>query len=55
MEKGYALTVARYLDDDEHLLPQPSIRLIVTTMLSKDEMTQVAEMLNDAFESQSIY
>ncbi|CAG2121421.1 unnamed protein product, partial [Medioppia subpectinata] len=50
-ERGYALTVARYLDDSEHLLPKPSIRLIVNAILNDQEMKESAEMISQSFES----
>jgi hypothetical protein len=49
-ERGYALTVARYLDDNEHLLPLPSIRLIVSAILTNEEMKQSADIVSQSFE-----
>ncbi|CAG2166924.1 unnamed protein product [Oppiella nova] len=50
-ERGYALTVARYLEESEHLLPEPSIRLIVNALLSDEEMRQSAQLITQSFES----
>lgn len=47
-EKGFALAVARYLDA-EHCPPTPSIRLIVSVKLSKSEVTDSIEMLENTF------
>ena len=43
-EKGVALTVASYLDNEAHP-PQPSIRLAVQTNLSHMEMMQIINVL----------
>ncbi|XP_054162539.1 serine palmitoyltransferase 1-like [Oppia nitens] len=49
-ERGYALTVSRYLDQSEHLLPEPSIRLIVNAILTEQEMKASALMIGQSFE-----
>ena len=42
--------MARYLDDNEHLLPQPSIRLIVNALLTQQEMQESVKVLMEGFE-----
>jgi serine palmitoyltransferase len=51
--KGIAITMARYLDNEEHLCPNPSIRLIVSASLTKEEMESVATVLEEAFDKWS--
>ncbi|XP_054706299.1 serine palmitoyltransferase 1-like [Uloborus diversus] len=48
MAKGVALTVARYLDAEEHKLPPPSIRLITTAILKKEDLDLIASVLQEA-------
>jgi serine palmitoyltransferase len=50
-ERQLALTVARYLDKEEAFLPKPSIRLIVNTMLSEQDMDGAIKIIKDAFEN----
>ncbi|XP_013772766.1 serine palmitoyltransferase 1-like [Limulus polyphemus] len=44
-EEGVALTVARYIDEEEHLVPPPSIRLIVSAILDEEEISSVVSLL----------
>ncbi|KFM70927.1 Serine palmitoyltransferase 1, partial [Stegodyphus mimosarum] len=48
MDQGVALTVARYLDHEEHNLPPPSIRLIVTALLKEEDMNLIISVLQEA-------
>lgn len=48
MKEGVAFTVAQYLDSEEHKLPPPSIRLIVTSLLTEEDMDRIATVLKDA-------
>ncbi|XP_048256034.1 serine palmitoyltransferase 1-like [Haliotis rufescens] len=40
-QQGVALTLARYLEKEEHVLPYPSIRVSVNCKLEKDEIDRV--------------
>lgn len=48
IEHGVAIVVARYLDDQEHLLPPPSIRATVNVMLTKDDLQKIATTILEA-------
>ena len=37
-EAGVAIIVARYLDNEEHKVPPPSIRIAVSSELTKSEI-----------------
>ncbi|KAG8181200.1 hypothetical protein JTE90_013170 [Oedothorax gibbosus] len=47
-KENVALTIAQYLDIEEHKLPPPSIRLIVTALLTEEDMDRIATVLNKA-------
>ncbi|XP_041356740.1 serine palmitoyltransferase 1-like isoform X2 [Gigantopelta aegis] len=49
MSEGVAVTLARYLDNEEHLLPQPSIRISVNSKLSREDIDRVVNILNTNF------
>lgn len=49
MTQGLALTPARYLDAEEVVPPPPSIRLIVTAALTKEDINKIISVLQDAF------
>lgn len=51
MKEGLALTAARYLDSEEHKLPPPSIRLIVTSLLTPEDINKIASVLQEACKS----
>lgn len=46
-----AITVARYLDDQEYKSPEPSIRLTVNSALTTSDMDTVVQLLSSAFDS----
>ncbi|XP_042912322.2 serine palmitoyltransferase 1 [Parasteatoda tepidariorum] len=48
MDKGVALTLAKYLDAEEHKVPQPSIRLIVTAILNEEDINLIISVLSEA-------
>lgn len=48
MGKGIALTLARYLDKEEHQLPPPSIRVSVNCRLTENEINRVVDVLSNA-------
>jgi serine palmitoyltransferase len=49
-ENKVAVTLARYLNEEEHKLPVPSIRISVNNSLSEDEIENVCTTLGDAFQ-----
>ncbi|UXI21935.1 Nidogen-2 [Sarcoptes scabiei] len=49
-EEGYALTLARYLIQHEHKLPEPSIRLTVSASLTSIEIELFVQKLIEAFQ-----
>lgn len=51
MKEGVALTPARYLDAEEHKLPPPSIRLIVSSALTPEDITKITTVLKEACQS----
>jgi len=51
MTSGVALTIARYLETDEHNLMPPSIRLTVNNELTDDEIKRAYEVISGAFNS----
>jgi serine palmitoyltransferase len=50
LENGLAITVARYLDNEERVLPEPSIRLAVNVDLSESEIDTAVRTLTTAVE-----
>ncbi|KAH0510096.1 Serine palmitoyltransferase 1 [Microtus ochrogaster] len=48
MNKGIALTQARYLDKDEKCLPPPSIRVVVTVEQTEEELERAASTIREA-------
>ncbi|XP_005099579.1 serine palmitoyltransferase 1 [Aplysia californica] len=50
MSSGVALTVARYLEPEEHSLMPPSIRLTVNCELTDTEIDTVIRVLSESFE-----
>ncbi|XP_074598938.1 serine palmitoyltransferase subunit I [Brevipalpus obovatus] len=52
LERGYALTVARYLKEEIRPI-QPSIRLIVNVRLEPTEIDDIVTMLKEAFDKLS--
>ncbi|KAL8570676.1 hypothetical protein ACOMHN_039111 [Nucella lapillus] len=51
VNQGVAITMARYLDKEEHLLPQPSIRLAVSAHLSTEEIDKSMSIIKTAFDT----
>jgi serine palmitoyltransferase len=49
MNDGVALTVARYLETEEHNLMPPSIRLTVNCELKDSEINRVVQVISDSF------
>lgn len=47
-ELGVAITVARYLECEEHIVPKPSIRLSVNSNLTDEEIDSSMELLGKA-------
>lgn len=50
-KEGIALTVSRYLEDQEFFPPEPSIRLTVSVSLTKDEILSAVDVVVDAFKA----
>ncbi|XP_032520382.2 serine palmitoyltransferase 1 [Danaus plexippus] len=50
MEKGIAMTTAAYLKDQEVKCPEPSIRLASNRKLTDDNIKQICELLDEAYE-----
>ncbi|KAL2100238.1 hypothetical protein ACEWY4_004632 [Coilia grayii] len=48
LDRGIALTQARYLDKEEKFLPPPSIRVVVTVEQSSEEMEKAASCIREA-------
>ncbi|XP_027195249.2 serine palmitoyltransferase subunit I [Dermatophagoides pteronyssinus] len=48
--RGYGLTVARYLEHAEYKLQNPSIRLIINSLLTGQELESISIMLIETFE-----
>ncbi|KAG5272676.1 hypothetical protein AALO_G00168140 [Alosa alosa] len=48
LDRGIALTQARYLDKEEKFLPPPSIRVVVTVEQSKEEIEKAASCIREA-------
>lgn len=48
MDKGIALTQARYLDKEEKCLPPPSIRVVVTVEQTEEELQRAASTIREA-------
>ncbi|XP_052255096.1 serine palmitoyltransferase 1-like [Dreissena polymorpha] len=48
MERGLALTPARYLEHEEHQLPPPSIRIAVNVKLTEDEIAKCMDIIADS-------
>ncbi|GIX75507.1 serine palmitoyltransferase 1 [Caerostris extrusa] len=51
-KEGIALTVAQYLNSEEHKLPPPSIRLIVTAAMTAEDIDRIFSGLKDACKNQ---
>lgn len=49
-EQGLALTVARYVDHIEHKLPEPSIRLTVSNLLTEEDIRDATAKIIKLFE-----
>ncbi|PRD23327.1 UNVERIFIED_CONTAM: Serine palmitoyltransferase 1 [Trichonephila clavipes] len=48
MKEGVALAIAQYLNNEEHKLPPPSIRLVVTSVMTTDDMDRIFTVLKKA-------
>ncbi|XP_063066619.1 serine palmitoyltransferase 1 [Engraulis encrasicolus] len=48
LDRGIALTQARYLDKEEKFLPPPSIRVVVTVEQSTEEIERAASCIREA-------
>ncbi|KAL4617654.1 serine palmitoyltransferase 1 [Arapaima gigas] len=48
MDRGVALTQARYLDKEEKFLPPPTIRVVVTVEQSREEIDTAASLIREA-------
>ncbi|XP_078424958.1 serine palmitoyltransferase 1 isoform X2 [Cetorhinus maximus] len=48
MNRGIALTQARYLDKEEKILPPPSVRVVVTIELTEEELDRAATLIQEA-------
>jgi len=51
INNGVAVVVSRYLDDQEHCLPPPSIRITVNSMLTSADIRKVVTTINNAVET----
>ncbi|KAM3843524.1 serine palmitoyltransferase 1 isoform 2-T2 [Vipera latastei] len=51
MNRGIALTQARYLEKEEKYLPPPSIRVVVTVEQTEQELDKAASLIREAAES----
>ncbi|XP_076439989.1 serine palmitoyltransferase 1-like [Babylonia areolata] len=51
VNQGVAITLARYLEKEEHLVPQPSIRLAVSAHLSTEEIDRSMSVIKKAFDT----
>nr|KAG5714100.1 hypothetical protein BaRGS_020428 [Batillaria attramentaria] len=49
ISQGVAITPARYLEEEEHQLPQPSIRLAVSAHPSEEEIDRSMAIIKNAF------
>lgn len=49
-KNGLALTVSRYLEEEEHRTPEPSIRLTVCTSFTESELEEAADLIVEAFQ-----
>ncbi|KAK3089463.1 hypothetical protein FSP39_003823 [Pinctada imbricata] len=47
-ENGVALTLARFLESEEHKLPAPSIRVSVNSQLTDEEINKTADLISQA-------
>lgn len=47
MDRGIALTQARYLEKEEKNLPPPSIRVVVTVEQTEEELDKAASTINE--------
>lgn len=47
MNKGIALTQARYLEKEEKCLPPPSIRVVVTVEQTEEELEKAASTIKE--------
>ncbi|KAH0628180.1 hypothetical protein JD844_009016 [Phrynosoma platyrhinos] len=50
MNRGIALTQARYLEKEEKFLPPPSIRVVVTVEQTEQELNKAASLIREAAE-----
>ncbi|XP_078242341.1 serine palmitoyltransferase 1 isoform X2 [Pogona vitticeps] len=50
MNRGIALTQARYLEKEEKFLPPPSIRVVVTVEQTEQELDKAASLIREAAE-----
>ncbi|CAF89875.1 unnamed protein product, partial [Tetraodon nigroviridis] len=48
LERGVALTLARYLDREERLLPPASIRVVVTAEHTEEDIQQAVGCIREA-------
>ncbi|XP_057395599.1 serine palmitoyltransferase 1-like isoform X3 [Balaenoptera acutorostrata] len=46
MDRGIALTLARYLEKEEKYLPPPSIRIVVTVEQTEEELEKAATTIS---------
>ncbi|OXB63413.1 hypothetical protein ASZ78_000308 [Callipepla squamata] len=51
INRGIALTQARYLDKEEKYLPSPSIRVVVTVEQTEEELDRAASLIKEAAQS----
>ncbi|RWS27941.1 serine palmitoyltransferase 1-like protein [Leptotrombidium deliense] len=49
-KNSIALTLARYIESEERHCPEPSIRLIVNSLLTSEEIRNISAFLREAFE-----
>lgn len=51
MERGVAVTLARYLEKEERFLPPPSIRVVVTVQQSEEDIHTAVSCIREAASS----
>ncbi|XP_008323667.1 serine palmitoyltransferase 1 [Cynoglossus semilaevis] len=51
MERGVAVTLARYLEKEERFLPPPSIRVVVTVQQSEEDISTAVSCIREAASS----
>lgn len=54
-ENGLALTVARYLDQQEYFRPKPSIRVTINVKLTEQEIDFAVDLIDKAFQRFASY